>query len=132
MASVGPPAPLLRHSAVFHFVGLPFHLDILTGPVHLLGLSTCFYVWHWGGARAESGRPGQSSIVLSRPMLRRRGVVGGLLSLFSRAHPARRGVSFHRDDAPGAASLPGSPVRRGRKPHRRFQILELAARDLVV
>src|ERR1700722_4734952 len=82
--------PRFPYSFLFRLAALPFHLDILAGPVHLLGLSICVCVWHWGGARAESGEPGQSSIVLSRPMLRRRGVVGGLLSIFLGAHPAGR------------------------------------------
>ncbi len=41
-------------------------------------------------------------------MLRWRGVRGGLLPLFPRAHSARRGVSFHGNGAPGAQPFPES------------------------
>jgi len=47
----------LGFTAAFCFIALPFRLDILARPVHLLGLSICFCVWQWGGARAESGEP---------------------------------------------------------------------------
>jgi hypothetical protein len=35
----------LGFTTAFCFIVLPFHLDILACPVHLLGLSICICVW---------------------------------------------------------------------------------------
>jgi hypothetical protein len=54
----GPVGATVGFTAAFCFIAIPFHLDILVRPVHLLGLSFCFWVWQWDVARAESGGTG--------------------------------------------------------------------------